>query len=149
MHSSEQKWDLTLIWPFWFDHWIDRQFNEADSTDIWVSFLSEIDLKVTKMAFKAKTCGKIFSKVVFTLVPMDIYYPIPFVSQLHFGLPTDISNPLWYIMSYDTVIIVPWPPDNQMTVKKSQFWADILYGWPLRTTFSRSWGSHWWSLLKI
>ena len=62
---------------------------------IWVSFLSEIDLKVTKMAIKAKTCGKIVSKVVFPLVHMDIYYPLPFVSQMHFGLPTDISTPLW------------------------------------------------------
>ena len=62
---------------------------------IWACFNPEIDLKATKMAFMANSPGGIFSKVVFMLVPMDDYYPLPFISCLLFDLPRDISSHLW------------------------------------------------------
>ena len=61
---------------------------------IWACFNPEIDLKATKMAFMANSPGGIFSKVVFMLVPMDDYYPLPLVSHLLFDLPRDISSHL-------------------------------------------------------
>jgi hypothetical protein len=47
------------------------------------------------MAFVAFSLGGIFSQVVFMLVPMDTYHPIPFVSQGHFIMLGDISHHLW------------------------------------------------------
>ena len=61
---------------------------------IWACFNPEIDLKATKMAFTANSPGGIFSKVVFMLVPMDDYYPLPLVSHLLFDILRDISSHL-------------------------------------------------------
>ena len=66
-------------------------------------FNPEIDLKATKMAFMANSPGGIFSKVVFMLVPMDDYHPLPFISCLLFDLPRDISSHLWDYNKKDRV----------------------------------------------
>ena len=49
-------------------------------------------LKATKMAFMANHLSRIFSKVVFMLVLRYIYYPISFVSQIHFVMLGDICS---------------------------------------------------------
>ena len=51
-----------------------------------------MDLKATKMAFMANHPSRIFSKVVFMLVLRYIYYPISFVSQIHFVMLGDICS---------------------------------------------------------
>ena len=59
---------------------------------IWACFHPKMDLKATKMAFMANHLSRIFSKVVFMLVLRYIYYPISFVSQIHFVMLGDICS---------------------------------------------------------
>ena len=52
------------------------------------------------MPITSHSSSRIFSKVVFMLVLRYIYYPIPFVSQIHFVMLGDICSHLWYIPPY-------------------------------------------------
>ena len=72
---------------------------------IWACFHPEMDLKATKMAFMANHPSRFFSKVVFMLVLRYIYYPISFVSQIHFVMLGDICSYLCYMTTIDPELL--------------------------------------------